>query len=595
VHACGASESRILRDAAKLVEELQDGRRVLGTIRNIRKVKADFLALDIDPNRREQRERERERDGARSQGRSQRLRVAAARAIDAGVSLEELAWEKIDDASAHDEVLRAMRARPEMKTTLTIVDYIDNDGHAHDNLILEHEREEALLALEALGDRAIVPLLVGRARRGDRKAVEMLAALKDPRAVPHLLALLDGRADRYHHFDTAVVHALRTHGARGAVPKLLAILARNPLVDWRTGIERGDLVQEVVLALGALGDRGAASALLKVLAATNKEYDEVHPLAAGALGALGVREALGPLAGRLEQGPGVSAEEIWAFGEIAARDEPGREAALVRMNGLSGGLDPAAEVVRVGAIAKLGGAREPAAFAIQQALSTPGHRKVDTSRQRTWAWRCLGEIGGSLDRETIRHFVTLDDHGVRAAATRALARRDIPVPVARPYFLFALDELEVEGGLRALHDAVRNPWGVFRYNVALRLARIGDKASVPVLCEVLRALYLEGPTSTYEYDDPPYHLRWFARALGTFDEPAAAECLIEGLASANHHVRQIVASDPPKDDRVVPALVRLLDDPRPLLRSRAQHALESFKKTLAYARAMEERDQIAEA
>jgi HEAT repeat protein len=136
---------------------------------------------------------------------------------------------------------------------------------------------------------------------------------------------------------------------------------------------------------------------------------------------------------------------------------------------------------------------------------------------------------------------------------------------------------------------------LFRYNVALRLARIGDRASVPILCEALRAFYVESATSTYEYDDPPYYLRWFARSLGAFDDPAAAECLIEGLTSANHHVRQIVASDPPKDDRVVPALVRLLDDPRPVLRSRAQHALESFKKTLAYARAMEERDQIAEA
>jgi HEAT repeat protein len=450
--------------------------------------------------------------------------------------------------------------------------------------------------LDALGNRGIVPLLVGRARRGDRKAVEMLAALKDPRTVPHLLALLDGKADRYHHFDTAVVHALRTHGARGAVPKLLAILARNPLVDWRTGIERGDLVQELVLALGVLGDRGAAPALLKVLAATNKEYDEVHPLAAGALGALGVREALGPLAGRLERGESVSAEEIWAFGEIAARDDPGREAARVRLQALGPALDPAVEVVRVAAIAKLGGDEALLSDVMGQALVTPGHRKVDTSRQRTWAWRCFGEVGGfALDPETVRYFLTLDDHDVRAAATRALVRREIPIPDLRAYFLFALDEVEARGGLGALHDALTDPWGVFRYNVALRVARLGDKASVPFLCKALRALYKEPVTSTYEYDDPPHHLRWFARALGVFDDPDAAMCLIEGLASANHHVRQIVASDPPKDDRVVAALVRLLDDPRALLRSRAQHALESFKKTPAYARAMEERDQIAEA
>ncbi len=596
VRACQKSPSRLIRDAAKLVSELQDGRRTLGTIRNVKKLKADFLALDLDPNRRDQRERERETGGKSAQTRAKASRVAAVRAIDAGVGLEDLAWEKLDDASAHEEVLRAMRDRPELRASFAILDYIDSDGHAHDNLILDHEREEALIALGELGSSQIVPLLVGRARRGDRKAVEMLAALKDPRAVPHLLALLDGKADRYHHFDTAVVHALRTHGARGAVPKLLAILARNPLSDWKTGIERGDLVQEVVLALGALGDRAATPALLKVLASTNKEYDEVHPLAAGALAALGASEALGALGERLDTArEGAAAEEIWAYGEIASKEPDRRDEARARLAGLTG-LDMAAEVVRAAALAKLGRDHGPFVEALSPALTSPGHRKLDTSRQRIWAWRCFGEIGRvSLDAETMHHFVTIDDHAVRAAATRALARQQIVTPDARPYFSFVLDGLEETGGLAALHDAVRDPWGVFRYNVALRLARIADKASVRVLCDVMRALYEEPVTSTYDYDDPPFHLRWFARSLGSFQDLEASSCLIEGLASANHHVRQVIASDSPKDDRVIPALVRLLDDPRPLLRSRAQHALESFKKSPAYTRAMEERDHMLEA
>jgi hypothetical protein len=596
VAACEKSPSRLVRDAAKLASELQDGRKSLGTIRNLKKLKADFLALDLDPNRREQREREKDGGGRSAQTRAKASRVAAVRAIDAGVGLEDLAWEKLDDASAHEEVLRAMRGEEEMKETLAIVDYIDGDGHAHDNLILEHEREEALLALAELGSSRIVPILVGRARRGDRKAVEMLAALKDPRAVPHLLALLDGKADRYHHFDTAVVHALRTHGARGAVPKLLAILARNPLVDWKTGIERGDLVQELVLALGSLGDRSAAPALLKVLAQTNKEYDEVHPLAAGALGALGALEAATALAQRLDRtGEASSAEEIWAYGEISAREPEAHDGARARIARLSG-LDPAAEVVKAAALAKLGGERAPFVEALAHALREPGNRKVDTSRQRIWAWRCYGELGGtSPDVLTVRQFLTTDDHGVRIAATKALARQCVEAPDARLYFSFGLDARERMGGLGALHEAVGDPWGVFRYNAALRVAKIGDPASVPVLVLATRALFDEPVTSTYEFDDPPYHLRWFARALGTFTSPEATSCLIEGLASRNHHVRQVIASDPPKDERVIAALVRLLDDPRPLLRSRAQHALEAFKKSPAYARAMEERDFHVEA
>ncbi len=596
VTACGESPSRLIRDAAKLAGELQDGRKTLGTIRNVRKLKTDFLALDLDPNRREQREREKDGGGRSAQTRAKASRVAAVRAIDAGVGLEDLAWEKLDDANAHDEVLRAMRGEEEMQETLAIVDYIDNDGHAHDNLILEHEREEALLALAELGSSRIVPILVGRARRGDRKAVEMLAALKDPRAVAHMLALLDGRADRYHHFDTAVVHALRTHGARGAVPKLLAILARNPLVDWKTGIERGDLVQELVLALGSLGDRSAAPALLQVLAQTNKEYDEVLPLAAGALGALGAAEAAGPLAQRLDRAnEAASAEEIWAYGEICAKDPEAYDVARARLARLSG-LDAAAEVVRAAALAKLGGERAPFVEAFHVALGEPGHRKADTSRQRIWAWRCFGELGGpSPDVVTVRQFLTTDDHGVRTAATKALARQGVEAPDARLYFSFALAARERIGGLGALHDAVSDPWGVFRYNAALRVAKVADPSSVPVLVSAMRTFYEEPVTSTYEYDDPPYHLRWFARALGSFAADEATACLIEGLSSQNHHVRQVIASDPPKDERVIAALVRLLDDPRTLLRSRAQHALEAFKKSPAYARAMEERDHHAEA
>ncbi len=596
VAACAESPSRLVRDAAKLASELQDGRKTLGTIRNVKKLKAEFLALDLDPNRREQREREKDGGGRSAQTRAKASRVAAVRAIDAGVGLEDLAWEKLDDASAHDEVLRAMRGEEEMRETLAIVDYIDGDGHAHDNLILEHEREEALLALAELGSSRIVPILVGRARRGDRKAVEMLAALKDPRAVPHLLALLDGKADRYHHFDTAVVHALRTHGARGAVPKLLAILARNPLVDWKTGIERGDLVQELVLALGSLGDRGAAPALLKVLAQTNKEYDEVHPLAAGALGALGALEAASALAQRLDRtSEPASAEEIWAYGEICAREPEAHDGARERVARLSA-LDPAAEAVKAAALAKLGAERAPFADAFGHALREPGNRKADTSRQHIWAWRCFGELGGpSPDVVTVRQFLTTDDHGVRIAATKALARQGVEAPDARLYFSFGLDARERLGGLAALHEAVGDPWGVFRYNAALRLAKLGNPESVTVLAAAMRGLYDEPVTSTYDFDDPPYHLRWFARALGSFAAPEATACLIEGLASRNHHVRQVIASDPPKDERVIAALVRLLDDPRPLLRSRAQHALEAFKKSPAYARAMEERDFHVEA
>ena len=79
----------------------------------------------------------------------------------------------------------------------------------------------------------------------------------------------------------------------------------------------------------------------------------MHPLAAGALGALGAVEAGAALAQRLDRtSEAASAEEIWAYGEICAREPEAHDGARARIARLTG-LDPAAEVVRAAALTKL--------------------------------------------------------------------------------------------------------------------------------------------------------------------------------------------------------------------------------------------------
>src|SRR5262249_6167395 len=158
-------------------------------------------------------------------------------------------------------------------------------------------------------------------------------------------------------------------------------------------------------------------------------------------------------------------------------------------------------------------------------------------------------------------FLTRDDHRVRQAAEEAFLSRSRSwggLPKARRYYSFVLDDLEKRAGLEGLHDAVRDPLGVFRHNVATRLAERGDPSSIRPLAEATARLFAEPPTSTYEYDDAPPHVVAFVRALARMNASEGNEILIEGLRSGNHQVRAVIAENAPDDGRFVPELTAML-------------------------------------
>ena len=171
--------------------------------------------------------------------------------------------------------------------------------------------------------------------------------------------------------------------------------------------------------------------------------------------------------------------------------------------------------------------------------------------------------------------MTRDDHRVRRAAEEAFAAWEVPVPATRRYYAFVVEQLEARGGLVALHEALRDPLGIFRHNVATRLAERADPSSVRPLAEATARLFAEPPTSTYEYDDAPSNLVAFVRALAKMNRPEGNDVLIEGLRAGNHQVRAVVAENAPEDERFVPELMAMLGDPRSFLRSRAERSLAS--------------------
>lgn len=181
-----------------------------------------------------------------------------------------------------------------------------------------------------------------------------------------------------------------------------------------------------------------------------------------------------------------------------------------------------------------------------------------------------------LGQQAVRYFVTRDDHRVRRAAFEAFAAWDVSIPRTRTYYSFVLDEIEQEGGLGALHDALRDPLGVFCHNVATRLAERGHPSSVRPLAEVTARLFSEPATSTYEYDDAPNNLVAFVRALARFNRPDGNDVLIDGLRNGHHQVRAVVAENAPDDPRFVPELTVMLGDPRSFLRSRAERSLRAM-------------------
>jgi len=481
--------------------------------------------------------------------------------------------------------------------TRRIVAVVDAFPPATDPLATSEPREEALLALGELGDSSAVPSLVARAVTGDVGAVDMLAALRDPRAVAPLVGLLQRDPQRYRLLEVAVVRALVSLEAGSASQALRALLTDNPMPSWREGIERGALVKELVSALGALRDEQAGPALLAVLESTSQEYRAILPIAAWSLGRIRHLPALATLE-RLLSSPKEppTCEAIWAAGAIGAAHPEARVRAGTLLDALTG-LEPGAEMVRLTALDKLRAATLDAPsprssdlrLALERALWEPSFRQEETSRRRTWALRSLEELAASrparrpgksndvdpyfLGHEAVRYFVTRDDHRVRRAAVEAFAAWEIPVPATRRYYAFVVEQLEARGGLVALHEALRDPLGIFRHNVATRLAERADPSSVRPLAEATARLFAEPPTSTYEYDDAPSNLVAFVRALATMNRPEGNDVLIEGLRAGNHQVRAVIAENAPEDPRFVPELMAMLGDPRSFLRSRAERSL----------------------
>jgi photosystem II stability/assembly factor-like uncharacterized protein/tetratricopeptide (TPR) repeat protein len=156
--------SRLVRDAAKLVDELRDGRNTLGTITNVRQRLTAFRALGLDPRRKA------EADARARTEAKRRAEVEAELARTPRASWTDLAWRWIDDGVAHRALLAKLADIPELAAQIARLDEL--------RLLSDHERELALPRLAAKLAPELEAILVGSVVRTD----DLAGVLADTRS-----------------------------------------------------------------------------------------------------------------------------------------------------------------------------------------------------------------------------------------------------------------------------------------------------------------------------------------------------------------------------------------------------------------------------
>jgi suppressor of fused len=150
--------ARVVRDAARLIDELRGGRNELGAIRDVRAFLHAVRALDLDPRRAGERKAEAD---ARARAEAERKDQAAAELerTPAG-RWHELAWRWLDDGVAHRVLLERLERTPPHGAQLAALDELPG--------LSDDERAVALPRLAAALSSELEAVLAGSLVRGDR-------------------------------------------------------------------------------------------------------------------------------------------------------------------------------------------------------------------------------------------------------------------------------------------------------------------------------------------------------------------------------------------------------------------------------------------
>jgi len=151
------NRSRLVRDAAKLIDELRDGRNELGTIKDVRARLEAFRALDLDPRRADARKAEGDAKAKAAESRKEGVVVELERTVRSAWT--DLAWRWLDDGVAHRALLGKLDGT-ELASQLAALDELRELG--------DDDREVAVPMLAEQLAPELEAVLVGSLVRNDR-------------------------------------------------------------------------------------------------------------------------------------------------------------------------------------------------------------------------------------------------------------------------------------------------------------------------------------------------------------------------------------------------------------------------------------------
>ncbi|MEM7609016.1 MAG: hypothetical protein AAF411_27015 [Myxococcota bacterium] len=170
-----AHPARIVRDAARLIDELQAGRKELGRIRDWPALLARFRALDLDPRRAAEREAEAKAKAAALDAERQALKAQLA-PLSGAAELECIQARFMEPGLAWTMV-HALLQKPVRSEAMRAFTFLTEGKHRRGNSSYSHEADDACQHLARHSDTALQLALLGSllARSGGDEAGPVLS------------------------------------------------------------------------------------------------------------------------------------------------------------------------------------------------------------------------------------------------------------------------------------------------------------------------------------------------------------------------------------------------------------------------------------
>lgn len=313
--------ARIVRDLVILLEEIGNGRKEIGQIKDIHSVREEFLRLDLQPEREEVRKSEKAQTSAAESIRLEAVSAEALKLAEEGMeAILAKAWSNVTDTRAMAELEKAARTLPNFEIKWKCFDWVRDGGYRRGNIDVNEEVVDIGVWLGQNGCEILQPFIwssiyTEHSNRADLllPAIGKTEYALDTRLAQCCLNQLD-IAEEYNFKRSLAVKLLGVMGVKSAVPRLCQLLdeyfqmlggkkdfdARLATIPWE------ELLIETSRTLASLADfedkknrEISIKILNRLLEHTIKEHEQkVSPHVLNALVAWGETNLL-PQIGRL--------------------------------------------------------------------------------------------------------------------------------------------------------------------------------------------------------------------------------------------------------------------------------------------------------